>query len=437
VTKNTITIDAPIRYTLLKRDNSTVAKVTGMISEVGIESLAIGNVQNPGTTGYGENDFLTPGTVAESCHNSYALIMGGVVNGWIDNVASFQPKGNTTTAHILSNGILLNQCKNVTVQNCVFKRPQYGGGGGNGYMYRVVGSENLVKNSVAHFHRHGFVFSSMASSGNVYHNCIDNTSGRATGPTGNFITSGTGSDHHMHFSTSNLIDKCTVINSYFAAGYRDFGGQPVHGITAAHSVFWNTSSSGVAFSKQIVHTQQGRYGYAIGTSGSVITVRTDEFSDKGTSAARTAPLDHVEGEGTGNSLFPKSLYLDQLNKRLQPNPCTNNASPTISLISSISTAIAPAKVVLNASANDTDGTISKIEIYSGSTLLGTKMAGTFTLTTPSLSVGNYSFTAKTYDNCGGTTVSSAVKVSLTSSANTPPTVTITSPISGSSVSSLS
>lgn len=431
VAKNTITIDAPIRYTLLKRDNSTIAKVTGMISEVGIENLSIGNAQHPKSTGYGEEDYKISGSASADCHNSYALNMGGVVNGWINNVGTYQPKGNTSTAHILSNGIFLNQCKNVTVQKCHFQRPQYGGGGGNGYMYRVSGSENLIKNSIAEFNRHGFVFSSMNASGNVVHNCVDKNSQSATGASGYYRTSGSGSDHHMHFSTSNLIDQCTVINSYFAAGYRNYGGNPKHGITAAHSVFWNTSSSGTKF-KQIVHTEQGRYGYAIGTSGSVTTVNTAEFSGKGTSAAITAPLDHVEGTGTGTNLVPQSLYLDQLANRTKPSPCANNALPNVTLTSPTSTATAPARIVLNAKAIDIDGTISKIEIYQGTTLLGASLSGSYTLTTPSLGAGNYSFTAKTMDNCSGTAVSSVVNVSLTSTPNALPTVSITSPINGSS-----
>jgi len=52
-------------------------------------------------------------------------------------------------------------------------------------------------------------------------------------------TSGGGSDHHIHFSQSNLFDQCIVENSFFAAGWRKWGGGTIHGLTAMHSVYWN------------------------------------------------------------------------------------------------------------------------------------------------------------------------------------------------------
>ncbi|MBC7389684.1 MAG: T9SS type A sorting domain-containing protein, partial [Opitutaceae bacterium] len=132
------------------------------------------------------------------------------------------------------------------------------------------------------------------------------------GNTGNMSTSGYGSDHHMHFSHSNLIDNCYTENSGFFAYYRPYGTNPMHRITAAHTAFWNIASGGTK--AYCVWTQQSRYGYAIGTSGVGSTVYTKENAT-GT-ASITDPVDIVEGEGLGATLSPQSLYLDQLAKRM-------------------------------------------------------------------------------------------------------------------------
>jgi hypothetical protein len=112
----------------------------------------------------------------------------------------------------------------------------------------------------------------------------------------------------MHFSHSNLYDQCSVHNSFFTASYRwDYGTIP-HALTSAHGVYWNTSGSG-SYST-IVKSEQGRYGYVIGTSGS-------QDGASNSTGGNTAPEDHLEGIGTGETLEPQSLHADQLAKRLQ------------------------------------------------------------------------------------------------------------------------
>lgn len=307
----TITIDAPTRYTLLTRDQARVAVAHDMPAEIGIEHLAIGNLHRPEPDGWGERDYTEPQTAAWHAHNSWAIRMTRVRDSWVRNVHSFRHPSNLSRAHLLSNGILLSWCRGVTITECAFGFPQYGGGGGNGYMVRLANSnECLVKHSIAEFNRHGFVLSGMASSGNVFHRCIDRDTGWATGATGRLRTAGRSSDHHMHFSHSNLYDQCTGDSSWFQAVYRPWGTPPLHNITAAHSVFWNTTGTGRG--GPIVETEQFHYGYAIGTQGS----RT-EVQITGRGGARMNPPDHVEGVGQGDQLQPASLFLDQRQRRLQ------------------------------------------------------------------------------------------------------------------------
>lgn len=343
--KQLLTIDIPTRYTLDPRDNARVSKKEGFLREVGIEQLSIGNIEHPGKDGWGSLDFAAPdgdytrrlaeannlpenfAAVSKSAfdvHGSYAVIFRYVVDGWIREVNSFRPQENTTGAHLLSNGIVLRHCRNVTIQNCHLQLPQYGGGGGNGYMFRLDNTNDcLITGCIAESSRHGYSISGMASAGNVLHRCHDRNTARQTGATGQEETGGRGSDHHQWFSHSNLIDTCSAENSWFEARYRHGKmSRPQHNITSAHTVFWNTLGVSNSFYPFVVWSQQGRYGYVIGTRGARPEVRTDGIPEEITEP--TNPVDHVEGVGKGDSLVPFSLFEDQLRRRLPPNPPSIN-----------------------------------------------------------------------------------------------------------------
>jgi hypothetical protein len=308
---NTISINAPTRYYLKTRDNARVVRLgSAPLLECGLEDFSIGNVQHGGT-GWGENDYTVSGTAAYDVHDSYAIRIVRARNCWVRNVATFLPSNNTTTCHLLSNGILLSECTQVTLTNCDFQRAQYGGGGGNGYMYRLGNSSDcLVDNCRSTFTRHGFVLSQMAATGNVFHDCIDKDSAHQAGDTGSQTTSGGNSDHHMHFSHANLVDDCTGDHSGWEARYRPYGSVPHHDLTSAHSVFWNTKGIGGGPS-YVVQTEQSRYGYVIGTRGTRYGVSLSTYG-----GSKCNPVDYVEGIGQGDTLEPFSLYEDQLYRRL-------------------------------------------------------------------------------------------------------------------------
>lgn len=309
---NELTIDIPIRYALETMHGACVYKAPPMLMEVGVENLSVGNQQSLIKGGWSEEDYHQDSNGSYQCHNSWAIAMSQVNNGWIRQVTSYHPEGNTSDAHLLSNGIKVSQTKNVSILNCTFGYPQFGGGGGNGYMYRIMSNETLLQDCIADFNRHGFVMSQMAASGNVFFRCTDRNSGSQTGLQRYQKTNGSGSDHHMHFSQSNLFDQCLVENSYFAAGWRKWGGSTIHGLTATHSVYWNLTSNGSQ--AEAVQTQQSGYGYVIGTAGNKPDIKTSAWAP-GTEVI-TDPVDYMEGIGQGNKLSPQSLYLDQKNKRL-------------------------------------------------------------------------------------------------------------------------
>ena len=79
--------------------------------------------------------------------------------------------------------------------------------------------------------------------------------------------------------------------------------------------------------------------------------------------------------------------------------------------------------------------MSKVEFYNGATLLGTATTAPYGYSWTNVSAGNYTLTAKAYDNQGATTISTAAVVTVTVAvivtANIPPTVNLTAPVTGS------
>ena len=104
----------------------------------------------------------------------------------------------------------------------------------------------------------------------------------------------------------------------------------------------------------------------------------------------------------------------------------SNALPSVSITNPTNNSVftAPASIQIDASASDSDGTISKVEFYQGSTLLNTDTVAPFSYTWTNVAAGSYSLTAKAYDNDNAVTTSSAIAVI----SNAPPTVSITSPV---------
>jgi len=319
----TVTVDAPIRHPLKRRDQARLSRLSqGPVTGVGLEDFSIGSLQNAGTV-WGQGDYKTEGTPSREVHSSRMIEFFRARDSWIRRVHSFQAPGNTSTAHMLSNGIVILLSSHITVEDCVMERPQYGGGGGNGYMFTLVGSQEcLIKNSEARFSRHGFTITAMGASGNVITGCIDRDSGFATGHTGEQHSSGISSDHHMRLSMANLIDTCTGDASWWEAVYRPWGGPVLHGVTSTHTVFWNTYGTGRMTSRVArienfdwaVRSDQGGWGYVIGTRGE--RAGADVSQNPKAANGQSGPVDHVEGLGQGDTLEPFSLYQDQLRRRL-------------------------------------------------------------------------------------------------------------------------
>ncbi len=102
-----------------------------------------------------------------------------------------------------------------------------------------------------------------------------------------------------------------------------------------------------------------------------------------------------------------------------------NKLPTIVIASPINNYIINEgnAVTFTVNTSDTDGSISKVEFFNGSTLLTQSSVSPFTATTSSLTAGNYTIIAKATDNNNGSTNSAIINLIV----NKLPTIAITSP----------
>jgi hypothetical protein len=87
-----------------------------------------------------------------------------------------------------------------------------------------------------------------------------------------------------------------------------------------------------------------------------------------------------------------------------------NAAPKATLTASATTVTTPASVTLTATANDTDGSVAKVQFYSGATLLTEVTTAPYTYSYPIATAGTYSFSAVAVDNLGATGASNTVLV---------------------------
>jgi GH18 family chitinase len=110
---------------------------------------------------------------------------------------------------------------------------------------------------------------------------------------------------------------------------------------------------------------------------------------------------------------------------------TTNPPPTVSITSPANGAsfTAPASVTINANASD-NGSVTRVEFFNGATKLGEDTSSPYAFTWSNVAAGSYTITARATDNQGATTTTGGVNISVNSSTNPPPTVSITSPANG-------
>ena len=113
-----------------------------------------------------------------------------------------------------------------------------------------------------------------------------------------------------------------------------------------------------------------------------------------------------------------------------PVNITVNAPPTVSITSPTNGAsfTAPANITITANASDSDGSISRVDFYQGTTLIGTATTSPYTISWNNVVAGGYTITARATDNLGASTTSNPISITVGS----PPTVSVTTPTNGTS-----
>jgi hypothetical protein len=92
-----------------------------------------------------------------------------------------------------------------------------------------------------------------------------------------------------------------------------------------------------------------------------------------------------------------------------------NQPPSVSLTAPAhgATYTAPAAVTVSATASDTDGTITRVDFYQGSTLIGSDTTSPYSFAWNNVPAGTYSLTAVATDNAGAVTTSAARTITVT------------------------
>jgi hypothetical protein len=115
---------------------------------------------------------------------------------------------------------------------------------------------------------------------------------------------------------------------------------------------------------------------------------------------------------------------------LQVTTGDNNRPPSISLTPpSGNPFTAPANIPLTATASDSDGVVSKVDFYAGTSLIGTATTAPYSVTWPNVASGNYQLFAVATDNSGAMTASTSTNVTV-NNGNVAPAVTLTTPLNG-------
>lgn len=288
-----VTLDGPLPWVGDADDGLVLVEDGGYLHDVGVVGLSLSTE--------------VESSVAWAANQHHALHLQRVADAWVQDVRSYAASGGEV--HLQSGGILVEGSRRVTVADVHLGRAQNRGPGGNGYLFEIRSSNDvLVRDSLGEEGRHNFIVNwDFGTSGVVF---LRTTSrgGRATTEAAGGVGFTGRSEFHHHLSIACLIDQSVTDDGWQAVNRH--GESTGAGITATRSVFWNTSGTG------LLRSFQGGDGWVIGT-GPELVVQTDLATpDLLRGPVGTEPADGVEGIGEGATLVPVSLYEDQRRRRL-------------------------------------------------------------------------------------------------------------------------
>jgi hypothetical protein len=294
IDESEITLDVPLRYPVKVRDGASLRRTNGWLREVGVESLGVANAGDPDE--------------AWGVSQTHAIEMAGVADGWVHDVASFSSpsaptEGEGAGAHLASGGIIIRASKRVTVADTHFAEAQNRGPGGNGYLFEVrTSSEILFRDVSGRAGRHAFISNWGFGTTGVVWLRAHSSEGRSLSARDGISTVGL-SDFHHSLAMANLVDSSVLDDGWSA--FNRLGASSGAGHGATQTVFWNNAGGGR------LRSFQWGLGYVIGTAPTLEVSTWGAVFDQ----ESTEPEDFREGIGR-EGLVPASLYEDQLARRL-------------------------------------------------------------------------------------------------------------------------
>ena len=288
----TVRFDVPLRYPSKVRDHASIRQDDGALTEVGLQDLSLSSRVDL--------------DAALGTNRHHAVQLNRVTDGWIRDVHSYAPPGNE--AHLQSGGLYLLDSRRVTITDCEMGQAQNRGSGGNGYLFEVSRSgEVLITDSVGRDGRHNFIQNwDFGTSGVVW---LRTLSEGGTADNGLVALVGFSEFHHS-LAMANLVDNSVTHDGWAAVNRRTYSSGAGH--SATQSVFWNLIGTGQ------LHSAQWGDGYVIGT-GPDLNVVSDPLSiDLIGGGYLTEPEDYTEGIGDAGSMAVGSLYEEQLRLRTGP-----------------------------------------------------------------------------------------------------------------------
>jgi uncharacterized delta-60 repeat protein len=169
-----------------------------------------------------------------------------------------------------------------------------------------------------------------------------------------------------------------------------------------------------------VYNADGSFDSTFSNDGKQVTPATEKYGFINSVAIADDKLYAVgSGKSPGNVGIVARYLLG--NDQIKTPPTVSITTPANN-----ATYLAPAAhIKLSAAATDKDGTISKVEFYNGKTLLHTETVIPYGFVWRNVPLGNYTLTAKAYDNSGLVTTSAPVHISVV--PNKAPAVRIIKP----------
>jgi GH35 family endo-1,4-beta-xylanase len=165
-----------------------------------------------------------------------------------------------------------------------------------------------------------------------------------------------------------------------------------------------------------VNYNQGATATALTATGTALKWYT---AATGGTALTATPVPSTTATGTTN------YYVSQTTNTCESPRATiavvvavaTNILPTVSITSPVNNAsLAAGSITITASAADADGTVTKVDFYNGTTLIGTATTAPYSFTWIAVTAGSYTLTAKATDNKAGVTTSTAVAIVVAQTA---------------------